>query len=139
MKSDPKTTEYTEAVLCGGLPQHLRGFGYPLCDRAADEIERLRGAPKDTRQHGAGSRAELRQQIIDRLHELVLPKKIERLPRPSLDELEKILNSVDPPNIQIGPDGSIVEYRPQTTTVGVVADAILDLLGIADAEVVSDA
>lgn len=85
------------------------------------------------------SRTDLRQQIIDKLHELVLPKKIERLPRPSLDELEKILNSVDPPNIQIGPDGSIVEYRPQTTTVGVVADAILDLLGIADAEVVSDA
>jgi hypothetical protein len=73
------------------------------------------------------SRAELRQKIIDKMNTLVLPKPVERKPRQTIEELEKILNQEDPPNIQINSDGSVTEYRPQTTTVGKVADAILEL------------
>lgn len=74
-------------------------------------------------------RAELRQKIIDKMKELVLPKKVERQERPSIDELEKLLKQEDPPNIQINPDGTVTEYQPQTTTIEKVADAILHLLG----------
>jgi hypothetical protein len=72
-------------------------------------------------------RAELRQKIIERMNELVLPRKVEQIPRPSIDELERLLNQSSPPDIRIEPDGTVVEYFPQTTTVGKVADAILDL------------
>jgi hypothetical protein len=73
-------------------------------------------------------RSELRPKIIDRMKELVLPKKIERSPRPSIDELEKLLRQEEPPNVKINPDGTVTEYQPQTTTVEKVADTILDLL-----------
>jgi hypothetical protein len=75
-------------------------------------------------------REELREKIIAMMHDLVLPKKIEVEPQPTIDQLEKILNSVDPPSISLQPDGSVVEYRPQTTTVQAVADGILDLLEV---------
>lgn len=74
------------------------------------------------------TRAELRKKIIDKMKTLVLPKKIERNPRPTIEELEKILNQAEPPNIQINPDGSVTEYQPQSTTIEKVADAILDLI-----------
>ncbi len=73
-------------------------------------------------------RAELRQKIIDKMKTLVLPKKVERKERPTIDELERILNSENPGKMQINPDGSITEYREQTTTIEKVADAILDLV-----------
>lgn len=73
-------------------------------------------------------RDDLRQKIIAMMNALVLPRRVEHEPRPTIEELEKLLNSDDPPNISIQPDGSVIEYRPQTTTVRAVADGILDLL-----------
>ena len=73
------------------------------------------------------SRADLRQNIIDKMKTLVLPKKVERNTRPTIEELEKILNSENPGKMQINPDGSVTEYHPQTTTIEKVADAILEL------------
>lgn len=73
------------------------------------------------------NREKIRQQIIDKMKGLVLPKKVERNPRPTIDELEKILNSENGPNVQLNPDGTVTEYQPQTTTIEKVADAILDI------------
>ena len=79
------------------------------------------------------NRTELRQKIISKIMELVSPEKVER-PRPTIAELEEILSREEAPNIQINPDGSVVDLQERITTVGKVADAILDLLESADAK-----
>ena len=42
MTAESKTADGQDEWLRSRLPLDLRNFGYPMCDRAADEIERLR-------------------------------------------------------------------------------------------------
>jgi hypothetical protein len=78
--------------------------------------------------HKEDAVSDLRQQIIDTMKCLALPRKVVAIPRPSIEDLERILNQENPPPVQLEPDGSVTEYQPQTTTVEKVADAILALL-----------
>lgn len=71
--------------------------------------------------------ATLRQRIAAEIMTLVRqqPRKME--PRPTIDELEKILNSETSDEVHIESDGS-VSVRPTTTTVGAVADKVAALV-----------
>lgn len=68
----------------------------------------------------------LREQIVKEIMSLVRqkPRKMEK---PSIAELEKILNSECTDAINIEPDGS-VSITPIVTTVGAVADKVIALL-----------
>ena len=50
------------------------------------------------------------------------PKRTPK-PKPTLDELEAMLNSESPPDIHIAPDGSYEQLSPRTTTASEVAKA----------------
>jgi hypothetical protein len=65
----------------------------------------------------------LKEQIVTEIMSLVRqpPRKMEK---PSIDELEKILNSESTDDINIEADGSI-SATPTTTTVGAVADKVV--------------
>lgn len=65
----------------------------------------------------------LKEQIVTEIMSLVRqpPKKLET---PSIDDLEKILNSECTDAIHIEPDGS-VSVTPTVTTVGAVADKVV--------------
>lgn len=94
------------------------GFGASKCRNVAREIvESLAPAIEAT--------AVTREQIIAEIMKLVRPEP-KPLERPTIAELEKILNSETTDAVQINTDGS-VSTRPTTTTVGAVADAILAL------------
>lgn len=66
----------------------------------------------------------MRDEIIAEIMTLVRPPPHKMEPRPTIEELEKILNSEDKRDITIEPDGSI-SVRPDHTTVAEVADAVL--------------
>ena len=69
----------------------------------------------------------LRDEIVVEIMSMIRPVKIERT-KPTIAELEAILNSDDPPLISLNPDGSCTELVPMTTTVGAVADKIVALI-----------
>lgn len=71
----------------------------------------------------------LRSEIVREIMTLVQPEPQEIKPRPTIDELEKMLNSDTPQEIDIRPDGSIYTRPPAHTTVGAVADTILRVIG----------
>ena len=72
------------------------------------------------------SRELLRQKIVSDIMKL-LPGVLEPTDRkPTVEELEKILNSEDAERISINPDGSIGQYRP--AKVGDVADAVMKVV-----------
>lgn len=79
---------------------------------------------------GIIARVPSKAEITAAIMALIQPteRKIEQSERPSIAQLEAILNSEDPPKVSIKPDGSVVEIVPASTTVGHVADAVLDLL-----------
>lgn len=66
----------------------------------------------------------LREQIIAEIMKLVRPAQIISERKPTIDELEKILNSDDRSVTSINPDGT-VSIAPPPCTVGDVADAVL--------------
>jgi hypothetical protein len=70
-----------------------------------------------------------RETIVAEIMKLVRPDPIPMKERPSIDELEKILNSESEDAVTINPDGS-VSRLPPPTTVGHVVDAILRAFGI---------
>jgi len=70
----------------------------------------------------------LREQIVSEIMKLVKPAMVPMMPKPSIEELEKILNSENPRHVQILPDGSIMEEGP-AHTVGDIADAVLRIVG----------
>jgi hypothetical protein len=67
-----------------------------------------------------------REQIVSEVMNLVHPKMVPSDKKPTIDELEKILNSEDHPNISIAPDGSFLVEQPNT--VGDIADAVMRLV-----------
>lgn len=67
----------------------------------------------------------LREKIIQEIMALVRPEPYEMKPTPTIDELERILNSPDPMEIDLRPDGSVYARPPHYVTVGIVADAVL--------------
>jgi hypothetical protein len=70
-----------------------------------------------------------REIIVAEIMKLVRPDPIPMKERPSIDELEKILNSESEDAVTINPDGS-VSRLPPPPTVGHVVDAILRTFGI---------
>jgi hypothetical protein len=69
----------------------------------------------------------LKEQIVREIMSLVRPQPKRMVAKPTIEELEKILNSETTDDIQIEPDGS-VSVRPKTTTVGAVAEAVVRLV-----------
>jgi CRISPR/Cas system-associated protein Csm6 len=65
----------------------------------------------------------LREQIVREIMSLVR-QPAKKMEKPSIAELEKILNSESTDNINIEPDGSI-SVTPTSTTVGAVADRVV--------------
>lgn len=65
----------------------------------------------------------LKEEIVTAIMSLVRqqPKKMER---PTIDELERIINSESTDAVNIEPDGSVT-VTPQATTVGTVADLVV--------------
>lgn len=70
----------------------------------------------------------LREKIVAEIMKLVRPAPVPMDPKPSIDDLERMLNSDDPRRIKILPDGSVVEEAPPHT-VGDIADAVLRVVG----------
>lgn len=70
----------------------------------------------------------LKDEIATEIMSLVRQQPTRMEPRPSIEDLEKILNSETTDDIHIEPDGS-VSCRPTTTTVGAVAERVLTLVG----------
>lgn len=70
----------------------------------------------------------LRAELVTEILKLAkTPKLVERrTKKPTVDELEAMLNSDNPPAIHINPDGSISEEKAHT--VGDVADAVIVVL-----------
>ncbi len=69
----------------------------------------------------------LRQEIVAEIMKLASPPPLPLDHRPTIDELEKMLNA-DPESVtSINPDGT-VSVRPKPHTVGDVADAVLRVL-----------
>lgn len=66
----------------------------------------------------------LREQIVTEIMKLVRPAMIQMDHKPSIDEIEKMLNSDNPHRISIAPDGAVMVEAP-THTVGDIADAVL--------------
>lgn len=69
----------------------------------------------------------LKQQIVTEIMSLVRQQPQKMDPKPTIDELEKILNAECTDSISIEPDGS-VSVRPTSTTVGAVADKVIGLV-----------
>lgn len=69
----------------------------------------------------------LRAKIVTEIMKLVKPKMVTPERKPTIDELEKMLNSECQDRIQILPDGSVAIERPNT--VGDIADAVLLVVG----------
>lgn len=76
----------------------------------------------------AMSEKTLRQEIIREIMTLVQPEPVEMKPKPTIDELERILSSDDNRQIDLRPDGSVWARERKTVTVGIVADAILRVI-----------
>lgn len=70
----------------------------------------------------------LKDEIVSEIMSLVRQQPTRMEPRPSIEELERILNSETTDDIRIEPDGS-VSCRPTVTTVGAVAEKVLTLVG----------
>jgi hypothetical protein len=69
----------------------------------------------------------LKEQIVTEIMSLVRPQPQKMEPKPTIAELEKILNSECTDAISIEPDGSVC-VRPTSTTVGAVADKVIGLV-----------
>src|SRR5690348_7140504 len=82
----------------------------------------LESRPRRSRQYGGWNVSEIRTQIVAEIMSLVRqqPKKME--PPPTIEELEKILNSESTDEVSIETDGS-VSVRPTMTTVGEIGRA----------------
>lgn len=65
----------------------------------------------------------LREQVVAEIMKLVRPTPVPMDHKPTIDELEKMLNS-DSESVNINPDGT-VSVQPPPCTVGDVADAVL--------------
>lgn len=70
----------------------------------------------------------LRDQIVSEIMKLVKPPMVPMDHKPSIDEIEKMLNSDNPRRISIAPDG-IALTEPPPHTVGDIADAIIRVIG----------
>jgi len=66
----------------------------------------------------------LREQVVAEIMKLVRPAPIPMDRKPTIDELEKMLNSDSESVANINPDGT-VSLQPPPCTVGDVADAVL--------------
>lgn len=71
--------------------------------------------------------SELRAQVVAEIMKLVRPEPV-NIGKPTIEELERILNSDDPGRINLAPDGSATMQPRSSVTVGTVADAILPLV-----------
>lgn len=69
---------------------------------------------------------EIREKVVAEIMTLVRPQP-KRLPKPTIEELERILNSETTDAVNIEPDGS-VSITPTVTTVGAVADAVMRIV-----------
>lgn len=81
--------------------------------------------PSDTKPQG-DARDELRARIVTEIMGLVRKPAVRV--KPTIEELERILNSENPPDMQIDPDGTILSTPQSHTTVGDIADAILKII-----------
>lgn len=70
----------------------------------------------------------MREQIVAEIMKLVRPAPVPMDHKPSIAEIEKMLNSDNPSRISIAPDGSYVTEAP-AHTVGDIADAVLLVVG----------
>lgn len=68
----------------------------------------------------------MREQIVAEIMKLVTPQMVPSDKKPTIAELEAILNSEDQPNISIAPDGSFLVEKPNT--VGDIADAVMRIV-----------
>lgn len=68
----------------------------------------------------------LREQIVAEIMKLVRPAAVPMDHKPTIDELEKMLNG-DDQSFTVNPDGTCSVYPPPCT-VGDVADAVLRVL-----------
>lgn len=75
----------------------------------------------------------LRSAIVAEIMKLVRPDPRFLAKRPTVSELEAILNSDEERDIQINPDGSVSERDTTPRTVGDVADAVLRIIQPEDA------
>ncbi len=75
---------------------------------------------------------DLRSKIVAEIMKLVRPDSVVVLERPTIAELEAILNAEEEPDIHLNPDGSISARPKQTVTVGDVADAVLRIIGASE-------
>ena len=82
------------------------GFRQSAFLEVSSEIERLERELAQARQDGIEEgRRQMREELIAAVEIFEEPREL--LPKPTLDELEKILNSDEPLRIQVRPDGSI--------------------------------
>lgn len=70
----------------------------------------------------------IREQIVTAIMTLVRPQPRVMEPKPTIAELEAILNSESDDIVDIRPDGSVTVVRASHTTVGAVADEVQRLL-----------
>jgi hypothetical protein len=70
--------------------------------------------------------AKLRAEIVSEIMKLVGPRMVPMERKPTIDELEKILNSDNPQQISIAPDGTMLVAHGHT--VGDIADAVLRVI-----------
>lgn len=68
----------------------------------------------------------LKDKIVTEIMSLVRQQP-QKLPKPTIDELERILNSESKDAVNIEPDGS-VSVTPTVTTVGAIADKVVALV-----------
>lgn len=88
-------------------------------------FQRDRGAMEE-RLAKATPGVSMRQQIVAEIMSLVRQQP-RQLPRPTIDELERLINSESTDAVNIEPNGS-VSVTPTTTTVGAVADKVVGLV-----------
>lgn len=69
----------------------------------------------------------LKEQIVTEIMSLVRRQPQKMDPKPTIEELEKILSSECTDAISIEPDGSVCA-RPTSTTVGAVADKVVTVV-----------
>jgi hypothetical protein len=68
-----------------------------------------------------------REAIVAEIMKLIRPAPVPMAQKPTIDELEEILNSESDDAITINPDGTVSRIPPPTT-VGAVVDAILRII-----------
>lgn len=94
------------------------------CDCGALPMTPTEGLAREC--EAAAKETTMREQIVAEIMKLV--RKPPERRKPTIDELEKILNSADAPDCHLEPDGTMLMTPETHTTVGDIADAVLKII-----------